>query len=163
MEKPDFEKLILNVFGIQPGAKNITPMDYNESKMLCEIVWNESQSRITALEQSNAELKKANEWISVEDRLPENSKPVWCLALRNHQFSGVFTKGHEIEYEDDNYDGPLDPEEERRGVLLLKKGWYEEVEQVSSMYDYHWIVRAVTHWRPLPEPPLSNSSSTPQG
>lgn len=97
------------------------------------------------------------EWISVKERLPETNKLVWCLEPPNHQLSGVYTKGHEIEYEDDNEDREYDSEEERRGSLLLKAGWYEEVEQVQSAYDFHWITRNVTHWMPLPEPPLNIS------
>lgn len=93
------------------------------------------------------------EWISVTHRLPDNSKPVWCFEQPNHQFSGVYTKGHEIEYEDDNEDREFDPEEARRGSLLLKTGWYEEVEQIRSEYDFYWVVRNVTHWMPLAEPP----------
>jgi hypothetical protein len=105
-------------------------------------------SRIKELESQLKE--KEQQWISVEERLPESNKPVWCFEEPNHQFTGVYTKGHEIPYEDDNYEGCYDPEEDRQGTLLLKAGWYEEVEQVRSEYDFHWIARKVTHWQPLP-------------
>jgi hypothetical protein len=110
--------------------------------------WQQDKETISKLQ---AQLKeKEQQWISVEERLPESNKPVWCFEEPNHQFTGVYTKGHEIPYEDDNYEGCYDPEEDRQGTLLLKAGWYEEVEQVRSEYDFHWIARKVTHWQPLP-------------
>jgi hypothetical protein len=99
-----------------------------------------------------------DKWISVKERLPDSYKPVWCFEYPNHQFSGIYTKGHEIEYENDDEDREFDEEEERRGSLLLKTGWYEEVEQVQAMHDFHWITRNVTHWKPLATPPLQNHS-----
>jgi hypothetical protein len=100
-------------------------------------------------------MKAENNLINVKDRLPETSKPVLCLWGKNAQCIAFYTKGHEIEFDDDDFGDSreLDPEEERRGCLLLKAGWYEECEQVRSMYDHHFISRDVTQWQPLPEPP----------
>lgn len=98
------------------------------------------------------------EWISVKDRLPDNINNVLCLTntlgKRPIQFIGSYTKGHEIAYYDEDYDGEYDPIEDKDGQLYLKPGWYECEEQIRSDFDEYWIIRDnVTHWMPLPEPP----------
>src|SRR5687767_11410349 len=98
-----------------------------------------------------------NEWISVEEQLPENINDVLCLTRllngKRKQFVGSYTKGHEIEFWDEDYDGEYDEMEDKNGTLYLKPGWYELEETPNSQYDEVWLAREVTHWMPLPEPP----------
>lgn len=97
------------------------------------------------------------EWISINEKLPSESKDVLCLTKllngKRKQFVGNYTKGHEIEFWEDDYDGEYDPIEEQYGKLFLKPGWYELEETPGGNYDEVWMKREVTHWMPLPEPP----------
>ena len=97
------------------------------------------------------------EWISVEDQLPDNTQDVLCITKllngKRKQFLGNYTKGHEIEFYDDDYDGPNDEFEDKNGMLYLKPGWYELEETPGGNYDEVWMLREVTSWQPLPEPP----------
>jgi hypothetical protein len=99
------------------------------------------------------EEESQEEWISVKDRLPENTNDVLCFEPLNHQFVGKYTKGHELDYWDDDHDGEYDPIEDQNGTLYLKPGWYENEETPGGEYDTTWVKREVTHWRPLPPPP----------
>lgn len=101
-------------------------------------------------------------WISVEERLPEcflhigNKKRInWVIGIRNRdQFICAYTKGHQLEFGDDDYDGEYDEVEERNGTLYLKPGWYSLENTPNGQYDETWTERNPTHWRPLPEPPV---------
>ena len=68
-------------------------------------------------------------------------------------FVGNYTKGHEIEFWDDDYDGEYDSIEDKNGTLYLKPGWYELEETPGGSYDEVWLKREVTHWQPLPKLP----------
>lgn len=100
------------------------------------------------------------EWISVEDRLPENEMPVLICATRklenreiriiskaihtdgehNTETSSLLWDSSDMDWEYyDKYDAEIIPE-----------GWWEDadyIEQFSEVYDF------VTHWMPLPVPP----------
>lgn len=94
-----------------------------------------------------------SEWIDVNERLPENTKPVLGL-YGNIPCVIQYTKGHEIEFEDySDEDHPYDEFEEKHGSLFLKAGWYEQSEQRQSDYEYIYIPRVITYWMPLPVPP----------
>lgn len=95
-------------------------------------------------------------WISVKDRLPEHSKNVLGVNKRGIMFTVFHAKPHTVEYEDYDYDGEYDPIEEQKGCLYLKEGWYEELEQFNSEYDVCFSSRDITHWMPLPSPPVEN-------
>lgn len=118
-----------------------------------------AQSRTEELQKEIERLKAERQWISVSERLPENTDNVLCAMLNFNdtkfiQFVGSYTKGHEIEYDDDDYDGDYDEVEDRNGTLYLKPGWYELEETPSGPYDTQWVKREVTHWQPMPEPPV---------
>lgn len=97
------------------------------------------------------------QWIDVKEQLPESKKDVLCLMYhvnrRDIQFVGCYTKGHEIEYWDDDYQGDYDEVEDKNGTLYLKPGWYECEETPGGEYDEVWVSRNVTHWMPLPKSP----------
>ena len=92
-----------------------------------------------------------NQWISVEERLPENPKEV--LGYCKGTIVCFYTKGHEVEYEDEDFEGEYDEYEDAKGALFLKAGWYQHCEQKSGDYDYLFIKREITHWREKPQPP----------
>lgn len=95
-------------------------------------------------------------WISVNIS-PEDHNDVLCVTKtmggKFVQFVGNYTKGHEIEFWEDDYDGDYDEVEDKNGTLYLKPGWYELEETPGGDYDEVWLKRNPTHWMPLPEPP----------
>jgi len=91
-------------------------------------------------------------WIDIDEKLPDNTKEVLCTDGKLI-FIATFTKGWEIEVEDDEPEPGQYDMDEKDELLYLKAGWYEEEEQYRAMYDYNWFKRKVTHWQPLPERP----------
>jgi len=92
------------------------------------------------------------EWINVNDRLPDDNKSALCTDGKSI-FIALFTRGWEIEVEDDDpMPGQYD-EDRVDEILYLKTGWYEEEEQSCATYDYNYFKRTVTHWQPIPERP----------
>jgi hypothetical protein len=72
------------------------------------------------------------EWISVNDRLPEDDGEYlvfWSLSIRGRSYRGVTCK---------QFDDCI--------------GFYDEVEEVGDIYRRE-SNDIVTHWMPLPEPP----------
>jgi len=129
---------------------------------MSEDVWS-GLEKIAAGESTTVE---GDGWISVEDSLPEYWKPNefgkkkvnWVLIINKHQFQfiGFYTKGHEVEYGDDDYDGEYDEVEEKKGTLYLKAGFYEIVETPGGVYDERYNkLQDITHWHPLLSPPKS--------
>ena len=87
---------------------------------------------IQDLRRENAELRaRVQEWISVDDRLPDNKEHDWVLAqvVEDNGFMHIPTV---MEYRQS------------------KNDWFEET--------YGWLsdhngAFTVTHWMPLPQPP----------
>lgn len=103
-----------------------------------------------------------NNWINAVDKLPDaiiekGKKRIknWVLGCDGvNMFVCVYTKGHELAYEDnDPSDEEYDEVEANNGCLYLKQGWYELEETPRGEYDQTWVKRKPTHWMPLPEPP----------
>lgn len=90
-------------------------------------------------------------WISVKESLPTTAKRMLCKNEKGFVFIAQYTKGHELDYEDWDYDGEYDPVEEKDGALYLKEDWYESQEQYSDEYDERWFKRNVAFWTLLPE------------
>ena len=105
----------------------------------------------------------AQEWISVEDRLPENEQDVIICAKRRHYSNqnrfirivakAFYTDGkHDTEHtayawNNDYIDMEYDEEND---AYLIPEGWWESIEygeEFSAVSDF------VTHWMPLPQPP----------
>lgn len=102
---------------------------------------------------------RKQEWISVEDRLPENG--VHCiLCCDMKRIDGTHSQyvcdGYHAEkykilagYVDDDCVTEYNEEDDE---YYLKEGWYEVIKNWD---DYNSIVidDTVTHWMPMPEPP----------
>lgn len=106
------------------------------------------------------------EWISVNDRLPENEKDVLIRAER--KLYGIGKRGSKIasvismafhtdgkmnteqsaytwetEYLDAEYDEEAD-------AYIIPEGWWESVTYSEA---FSAVCDVVTHWMPLPQPP----------
>ena len=68
-----------------------------------------------------------NEWINVEDRLPEDFKTVLALCKDGGMFVGRYTSWHR---------------------------W----EILTAMKSTRVVSRKVTHWMPLPSPPIEKEN-----
>ena len=101
------------------------------------------------------------EWISVNDRLPENEVDVLICAQRRYYKGGTipvvstafYTDG-KMNTEESGYNwdlGNVDMEyDEEVDAYIVPEGWWESVrygEEFSAVDDF------VTHWMPLPHPP----------
>ena len=82
------------------------------------------------------DVQPVNQWISVNDRLPENNKLVLCYAQS--------TTGEGNSY--------------FLGALALGEFWFLEVNDIGhvSCPVLHW---EVTHWQPLPDPPKDGDTN----
>ena len=103
------------------------------------------------------------EWISVDDRLPENEQDVIICANRRHYSNpnrfirivakAFYTDGkHNTEHTAHVWDNNcIDMEyDEGNDAYLIPEGWWESVEygeEFSAVSDF------VTHWMPLPKTP----------
>lgn len=96
-------------------------------------------------------MMKSN-WISVKDRLPEHQSNVLTYDGNIKRLCFYVKKHSEEFYCDDDKCDHFDYHE-LKDRLYWKEGWYEDLEQFEGNYDSYWIVRDVTHWMPLPEPP----------
>ncbi len=102
------------------------------------------------------------EWISVNDRLPENEQDVIICAERRHYSNpnrfirivakAFYTDGkHNTEHTAYAWNNDcIDMEyDEENDAYLIPEGWWESVEygeEFSAVSDF------VTHWMPLPQP-----------
>jgi len=96
-----------------------------------------------------------SEWISVEDRLPEN-KPNWIRYVLGidakgiryivaHHPDGVYVHCEDSECELEHDSNDL--------CKSSEAGFYEECEQSDCEYDTVVFKRDIVKWQPLPEPP----------
>ena len=101
----------------------------NDIKVECDCcyirpIMTDMDDEITRLKAENDKLRKAQEWISVEDRLPEFDTDVLAAYFEHHIKEYWVDK--RIDFLDD-----------------------ETFELVGSM----WTEGEPTHWQPLPAPP----------
>ena len=100
------------------------------------------------------------EWISVDDRLPENGVHV-LLCCEVHRYGGEIVG----KYICDGYYAEANkiiaggfPDEcnceysEEDDEYYLREGWYEDIKNWDD-YNSVTVEDFVTHWMPLPEPP----------
>lgn len=80
------------------------------------------------------------EWISVEDRLPENEKVVICYTpCDGYMFVGFYRTSKSKSYE------------------------WSSWQIITAMRSTKTITKKVTHWMPLPEPPEEVNDERTQG
>jgi hypothetical protein len=129
---------------------------------IAEVEWNYPMDYAVAFEMA-IEALKANQWVSVESRLPENEKDVLicvkrqncfapekyiCLIVKAFYTDGKHDTDHtaytwQTDYLDMEYD-------EEHDTFLIPEGWWESIEygeEFTAVSDF------VTHWMPLPKPP----------
>ncbi len=88
------------------------------------------------------------EWISVEERLPEDYKKV--LVRRDNNLYGTFE-----DIESGWYASP-DPdwEEEKGDWFTMRVSLQRQLKSAAEMFNGRVMeLPPVTHWMPLPEPP----------
>ena len=107
-------------------------------------------------------IELTQEWISVDNRLPENEQDVIICAKRRHYSNpncfirivakAFYTDGkHNTEQTAYDWNNDcIDMEyDEENDAYLIPEGWWESVEygeEFSAVSDF------VTHWMPLPQP-----------
>ena len=103
------------------------------------------------------------EWIPVDERMPENEQDVIICAERRHYSNpnrfirivakAFYTDGkHDTEHTAYTWNNDyIDMEyDEENDAYLIPDGWWESVEygeEFSAVSDF------VTHWMPMPQPP----------
>ncbi len=102
---------------------------------------------------------RKQEWISVDDRLPENG--VICLLCcdvkrcdgthRQYICDGLYAEKYKKLAHGIDDDCVTDYNEED-DEYYISEGWYERINNWDD-YDFIAINDTVTHWMPLPEPP----------
>lgn len=103
-----------------------------------------------------------NEWISVNDRLPECETEVFVLAVSSYGNKTVTTAMYEdgtMPKEDSNWnweDVEMDYKEET-DQYIIPEGWWEYRHYGESLN--YGIDDKVTHWMPLPEPPKGGADN----
>lgn len=107
----------------------------------------------------NAGYRKQNEWISVDERLPESG--VHCLLCcdikridgthRQYVCDGFHAERWKISASGVDDDCVTEYNEED-DEYYISKGWYEVIKNWEE-YTSIAIDDTVTHWMPLPEPP----------
>lgn len=102
-----------------------------------------------------------SEWISVEDRLPENEKGVLACVSREHPMhpektinfvvKAFYTDGNH-NMEDSAYDWDVYYCNTRDNEnYIVPEGWWEDLDYSE---EFHQVNDEVTHWMSLPEPPV---------
>jgi hypothetical protein len=122
------------------------------------------ERELAKLEHDLAEARKAAEWISVDERLPEKGHAhnwlVWVKCdngvggyVELAAYGDYFYEDEDANPDDPNYvDGndPFAEEGNMRGT-----GWHREEETHGGQYDSVMVDlnNKVTHWKPKPIPP----------
>jgi len=98
-----------------------------------------------------------NDWISVDERMPENNNGVLISQKTGYKDNSVIVVGrfvarHTVEIDTD---GDFDDYSEEKDAYFTPEGWYEDQWNWSD-YSGISIREKVTHWMPLPELPVND-------
>lgn len=106
----------------------------------------------------SAALTPPNEWVSVEERLPDAEKEVrlFCVTPNGYKYQcqGFYVPpGMRRDDSDYSWDWECcDQYDEDSDDYFVNPGWYESSHNWDE-YSAFGIADKVTHWMPLPEPP----------
>ena len=95
-----------------------------------------------------------SEWISVNDQLPNNQQTV-LIAYKTNYGKRAVTMGWHVRakcIESGNFEGEVNEEyDEEADTYYMKEQWVDE----SIESEYHYTISNVSHWMPLPKPPVA--------
>ena len=103
-------------------------------------------------------LTPSNEWVSVEERLPDAEKEVrlFCVTPNGYKYQcqGFYVPpGMRRDDSDYSWDWECcDQYDEDSDDYFVNPGWYESSHNWDE-YSAFGIADKVTYWMPLPEPP----------
>lgn len=106
----------------------------------------------------DATLTPPNEWVSVEERLPDAEKEVrlFCVTPNGYKYQcqGFYVPpGMRRDDSDYSWDWECcDQYDEDSDDYFVNPGWYESSHNWDE-YSAFGIADKVTYWMPLPEPP----------
>ena len=89
------------------------------------------------------------QWVSVEERLPEPGKAVLLDIGKKTPIRAMWAAKHTVEVAADD-ESDFGEYDEERDVYYCPEGWYEWNEHEET----HWAVtETALHWQPMPAPP----------
>jgi hypothetical protein len=98
------------------------------------------------------ELTGAEDWIKVEDSLPEGE----CLAIyvtpagKRRMIRAKYARQFQIEAEGDDCETEYNEDDD---TFYIKAGWLECIDNWGEYSSCYVVEGAVTHWKRLPAPP----------
>ena len=118
---------------------------------LLPYTWN-TRDYMDTLHNKISSLPTYGEWISVEERLPENEQNVLWTFKNSCWKSRVIRCFYARKFQVEIYDDPYDFWEwnEEKDEYYIPEWWYESNEYDEVNYA---ISDEITHWQPLPLPP----------
>ena len=146
----------------------VRPIDGNElyriEKLLDTDIVRQDKVALNLLEQVLYDIQhvptltQPNEWVSVEERLPDAEKEVrlFCVTPNGYKYQcqGFYVPpGMRRDDSDYSWDWECcDQYDEDSDDYFVNPGWYESSHNWDE-YSAFGIADKVTYWMPLPEPP----------
>jgi len=111
--------------------------------------------------------RDAQQWISVEDRLPDSGLCVLAYYTNSHgkgrriRAEYVAPKSREVEWEYADPDTQCVEHDEEYDSFYLTAGWYELIDNWEEYTSIAVVEGEVTHWMPLPAAPIALQGEQP--